>query len=499
MTELTIIENMRRYKNNTAVFDSKGVYTYGELLASSGSVASHLLKGREDLREARVAFIVPPGFEYVSILLGIWRAGGIAVPLCVSHPDPEIEYVVRDSGAGVVIAAPQFEGRMKKLADEMNTGFSMVEEALRTKESPLPSLDEGRRAMIIYTSGTTSRPKGVVSTHSNIRAQIGSLVEAWEWSEHDFILNVLPLHHLHGILNALLCALWTGASCELTDDFDASLVWKKFIERDYTLFMAVPTIYSRLIRSWEEATQENRKKMSASCRKMRLMVSGSAALPVGTLEKWREISGHVLLERYGMTELGMVLSNPLHGHRLPGRVGKALPGVEVELVDEDKKIISGGGTGEIIVRGPNVFLEYWGRPVATKEAFIHGEWFRTGDIAERDSDGVYRILGRSSVDIIKSGGYKMSALEIEEVLREHPDIEECAVVGVEDEEWGERVCAALVLSPESEVSTESLRKWCKERMAPYKVPRTVLAVDVLPRNQMGKVTKSRVIELFRRS
>lgn len=322
-------------------------------------------------------------------------------------------------------------------------------------------------------------------------------MEAWEWSERDFILNVLPLHHLHGILNALLCALWTGACCELTDGFDSGRVWKRFTEKDYTLFMAVPTIYSRLIRSWEDAPREEKEKMSAACRKMRLMVSGSAALPVGTLEEWREISGHVLLERYGMTELGMVLSNPLHGERLPGRVGRALPGVDVRLMDENNEIIRGEGAGEIIVRGPNVFLEYWNRPAATKEAFIHGEWFQTGDIAERGIDGVYRILGRSSVDIIKSGGYKISALEIEEVLREHPDIEECAVVSVEDEQWGERVCAALVMFPQKQISTDSLRKWCKERMAPYKVPKTVLAVDELPRNQMGKVTKSGVAELFK--
>lgn len=227
------------------------------------------------------------------------------------------------------------------------------------------------------------------------------------------------------------------------------------------------------------------------------MVSGSAALPVSTLERWREISGHVLLERYGMTEIGMALSNPLRGERMPGRVGTPLPGVEVRLIDDSGGVVAGEGAGEIIVRGKNVFLEYWNNPEATNEAFMEGGWFKTGDIAERDAQGSYRILGRKSVDIIKSGGYKISALEIEEVLREHPSIEECAVVGIEDEEWGERVCAALVLRGEKNVSPESVREWCRERLAPYKIPSRIITVSELPRNQMGKVTKPEVIQLFK--
>jgi malonyl-CoA/methylmalonyl-CoA synthetase len=237
--------------------------------------------------------------------------------------------------------------------------------------------------------------------------------------------------------------------------------------------------------------------MSAACRKMRLMVSGSAALPVSTLEKWKQISGHVLLERYGMTEIGMALSNPLWGERHPGRVGAPLPGVEVKLLSESGGVIEGEGIGEIIVKGKNVFLEYWNNPKATREAFMDGGWFVTDDLAERDAQGSYRILGRKSVDIVKSGGYKISALEVEEVLREHPSIEECAVVGIEDEEWGERVCAALVLSRGGEVNLQSLREWCRERLAPYKIPSRIITVGELPRNRMGKVVKPGVIELFR--
>ncbi|MCL4244985.1 MAG: acyl-CoA synthetase, partial [Candidatus Dadabacteria bacterium] len=485
---MRLIENLELNKERTAVVDADGEYTYGRLLSASAAVASHLLKsgGVNDLGEKRAAFIVRPGFDYPAILLGIWRAGGIAVPLCVSHPDPELEYAIKDSGAGFVIAGEEFTGRLERISAAAGADFFLSGNVIEGKAAPLPALDEGRRAMIIYTSGTTNRPKGVVTTHANIRHQITSLVGAWGWTKEDFILNPLPLHHLHGILNVLLCALWSGAKCELLVKFDARAVWEKFIRNGYTVFMAVPTIYTRLIRAWEEAPPGEREAMSGAARRMRLMVSGSAALPVGTLHEWEEITGHVLLERYGMTEIGMALSNPLAGRRMPGKVGTPLPGVEVALIDEEGRILSGPAEGEIVVRGKNVFLEYWQRPEETSGSFTPGGWFRTEDAAERDGEGIYRILGRKSVDIIKSGGYKISALEIEEVLREHPSIADCAVVGVPDEEWGERVSAALVPSGEDEIPTEALREWCRERLAPYKVPTRFLKVKELPRNQMGK-------------
>jgi malonyl-CoA/methylmalonyl-CoA synthetase len=496
MGRIELFDRLASFGDNIAIIDRNGSYSYEVLLASAGSVASCLLAKENDLREKRVAFMIPSSFEYAAVMLGVWLAGGVAVPLCVSHPDPELDYVLLNSGAGFVIASPEFEKRLGRLAELRNARFVTVADALSSRNRDLPHVTGKRRAMIIYTSGTTSRPKGVVTTHENIRAQIESLVRAWEWSRSDFILNVLPLHHLHGILNVLLCAIWSGARCELMQGFDPRRVWEKFMERDYSLFMAVPTIYSRLIRSWDEAREEERKRMSAACLKMRLMVSGSAALPVSTLEKWKEISGHVLLERYGMTEIGMALSNPLRGERRPGRVGMPLPGVDVRLVSECGGVIEGEGVGEIIVKGKNVFLEYWNNPEATEEAFMKGGWFVTGDLAERGGDGSFRILGRKSVDIIKSGGYKISALEIEEVLREHPSIVECAVVGIADEEWGERVCAALVLSRGGEVNLQSLREWCRERLAPYKIPSRIITVGELPRNQMGKVMKPEVIELF---
>lgn len=497
MSRIELIKNISEYADKIAIIDNEGSYTYKYLAKSSQTVASNLLRGEKDLGEKRVAFLIPSGFEYVVIMLGIWRAGGVSVPMCVTHPEPELAYVLDDSGAEVVVASPEFGNRLGNHARRRNARFFTTEDALYSHRGDEPPVSEERRAMIIYTSGATSRPKGVVSTHSNIKAQITSLVKAWEWSENDFILNVLPLHHLYGILNALLCALWSGARCELMQGFQARRMWDKFADNDYTLFMAVPTIYSRLIRSWDEFESGRKKITSRACRNMRLMVSGSAALPVGILERWREISGHVLLERYGMTEVGMALSNPLKGERAPGLVGKPLPGVDVGLIGESGRVVTGEGIGEITVRGKNVFLEYWKKHEATRQAFIEVEWFKTGDIAERNREGNYRILGRSTVDIIKSGGYKISALEVEEVLREHPDIEECAVVGAEDEEWGERVCAALVMTVDKELSLETLREWCRERLAPYKIPSRTLCVKELPRNEMGKVTKPAVAQFFK--
>jgi malonyl-CoA/methylmalonyl-CoA synthetase len=213
------------------------------------------------------------------------------------------------------------------------------------------------------------------------------------------------------------------------------------------------------------------------------------------LERWREISGHTLLERYGMTEIGMALSNSLHGERRPGFVGVPLPGVDVRLVDEQGNEAAAGTPGELEVRGPSVFSEYWQRPDETAAAFRDG-WFRTGDMAVLE-DGSYRLLGRTSVDIIKTGGFKVSALEIEETLRTHPVIAECAVVGVTDPEWGERVSAAIELRSQCALTLEDLQRWARERLAPYKIPRALAAVPALPRNAMGKVVKPEVAALFK--
>ena len=491
---LPLIDRAKQNEDKIAIVATEGAFTYHDLLQISAQIATKLLDNVEDLQEQRVAFLIPSGFQYVATQWGIWRAGGIAVPLCVSHPKPELEYVIADSGASIVIAHPDFEAVLRPIAQERNLRFILTSETLPEQVGLLPEIDITRRALILYTSGTTGKPKGVVTTHQNIQAQVTSLISAWGWTGSDRILHVLPLHHIHGIINVLTCALWAGAECHMLAKFDAQKVWDRISEGDLTLFMAVPTIYVKLIAAWENADSDRQKIMSDGCGKMRLMVSGSAALPVQVLEKWRNISGHFLLERYGMTEIGMALSNPLHGERLAGYVGKPLPQVEVRLVDEKVNLVVPGSPGEIQIKSPGVFLEYWQKPEATAKAFRDG-WFCTGDFAVVENDS-YRILGRMSVDIIKTGGYKVSALEIEEVLRTHPEIQDCAVVGLADAEWGERVCAALVLKTANNLSLETFRSWAKERLAVYKVPTQILAVEELPRNAMGKVTKPSVAQLF---
>ncbi len=492
-----------------AIRDQQGAHSYRRLLESSAGIASRLLFDAPDLHEARVAFLVPPGYWYAAVQWGIWRAGGIAVPLCLQHPRPELEYVVDDARVSVLVAHQDTADRVADIAAARGLRLLIVPEGEEhphptpdtphpTPASPvvqrLPEVEETRRALILYTSGTTGRPKGVVTTHANIAAQVQSLVEAWEWSSDDHILHVLPLHHIHGVVNVLTCALWSGACCEFMPRFDAEAVWERFLDAPLTLFMAVPTIYVRLIAAWEAAEQPRQDALSAACRKFRLMVSGSAALPVSTLDAWRDVSGHTLLERYGMTEIGMALSNPLHDPRHPGCVGSPLPGVEVTLRDDDGGMPPDGVPGEILVRGPGVFREYWRRPEATAAAFTGG-WFRTGDVAVREK-GIYRILGRDSVDILKTGGYKVSALEIEETLREHPAVRECCVVGVPDPEWGERVGAAVVLQPGSSLDLPALRAWARERLAVYKIPTRLLCLPELPRSVIGKVTKPPVTLLF---
>ena len=488
-----LVARAQQYPERTAIGAAEGTFTYRDLLEASARVAGGLLGGQDDLGETRVAFLVSPGFGYVATQWGIWRAGGVAVPLAPSHPPPELDYVIRDSDAAVVVADTELAPRLDTAPAAVRR-LSTATALAAAAPTGLPEVADTRRAMILYTSGTTGKPKGVVTTHANLEAQVRSLVTAWEWRADDRILLVLPLHHVHGIINVLGCALWSGARCDMPVQFDPGDTWERIAHGNLTLFMAVPTIYHKLIAAWEAAPPQRRQTWSGGCAHMRLMVSGSAALPVRTLERWREISGHTLLERYGMTEFGMALSNPLVGERRPGSVGTPLPGVEVRLVAEDGTPVGPGTSGELEVRGPGVFREYWRRPEATAAAF-RGGWFRTGDVAVVE-DGAYRMLGRASVDIIKTGGYKISALEVEEVLRTHPAIAECAVVGVDDAEWGERVCAAVELAPGSSLTLPDLRAWAKERLAPYKVPRALSVVQALPRNALGKVMKREVTKLF---
>jgi malonyl-CoA/methylmalonyl-CoA synthetase len=490
---LSFLEQAEKFHNSTAIVAGESRYSYGELLASSASFSYSLLSGDSDLRGARVAFMVEPGFDYVKTMWAIWQAGGVAVPLCLSHPLPSLKYYIEDTGAAIIVVSPVFESILGGYCQEQDILMIVLGNEEKNNTNHLPDVVNSRRALILYTSGTTNKPKGVVLTHKNLEAQITTLVSAWKWTSMDHTVCVLPLHHIHGIVNIVGCSLWSGATCEFLPSFSAEALFNIFKKKQVNVFMAVPTIYFKLISFLETLSSSEQNHLKDLMSGFRLMVSGSAALPVKIMEQWKSLSGHKLLERYGMTEIGMAISNPYEGERRPGYVGLPLPGVEIRLADEFNNSVGAGTPGEIQVKGENVFLEYWNKEAATKESFTEDGWFRTGDIAIVEND-YYKIMGRNSVDIIKSGGYKISALEIEEVIRNHDSIEDCAVVGIPDEEWGELIVAAVVINENCEI--RNIESFLLEQLPSYKLPRKFLELKELPRNTMGKVIKNEVKNLF---
>lgn len=486
-----VFQNLEYFRNNTAIIDCKGKYSYSELNYRSVCIAHYLFKIGTHKGD-RIAFLIDPEFDFVATLFAIWKLGAIAVPLCTIHPVDELKYVVKDSQTKIVLYGIEFVEQVVQLNGPQLVSILEIEP--RTPNTQHPNLIAQDPSLILYTSGTTSKPKGVLHTHQSLNATIQALVGSWRWTSEDHILHVLPLHHMHGLVNKLLCAMSVGATCEFLPKFDVETVWNRFSEGKMSLFMAVPTIYSKLIAFWEDQTEVRQKELSKACKNLRLMVSGSAALPVSVLDKWHSITGHRLLERYGMTEIGMAISNSYKGERRAGFIGIPLPDVMVRIVNETGHVIeTEHEQGEIQIKGDTVFKEYWNKPTETIDSITEDGWFKTGDSAVLVND-YYKILGRYSIDIIKSGGYKISALEIESKLLDHHEIDECAVVGVADEEWGEIVAVALV--SDSNLQLSDLVDWAKDKMAPYKIPRRLIGLKELPRNVLGKVTKNEIKKLF---
>ena len=474
--------------HKVALVEGDNSYTYGEVNRRIDRLATGLLDGKDDLEEERIAFFMPASLDYVTTLHGIWRAGGIAIPLNVASAVAELDHYLTSAGVTRMIANGKYQESLRELCAELHIELVSSDDVLADEIAALPDIVPERRGMMLFTSGTTNKPKGVVSTHKTIQAQITTLIEAWAWSEDDVIPLFLPVHHIHGIINILSCGLWAGASVHLFAKFDIPKITAQIVAGSYNVFMAVPTIYVKLIQYFDTIDADAVQKICDGFRSMRLNISGSAACPVKLFEQWQQLTGQVLLERYGMTEIGMGLSNPYDGERRAGHVGQPLPGVEAQLFDEDhNRVTEDGVAGEIRIKGDNVFLEYWDNEKVTVESFRDG-WFCTGDIAVVE-DGYYRIMGRSSIDIIKSGGYKLSALEIEGVLLAHEDIAEVAVIGVEDETWGESVMAFIGLRAGTRLEYCSLEQWCDGKMSSYKIPKAIKIIDALPRNAMGKVTK----------
>jgi malonyl-CoA/methylmalonyl-CoA synthetase len=425
----------------------------------------------------------------------VLEAGGVAVPLSPLYPAAELAWFAADAGADTVIVGEDLDDR----ASAMVPGRRLIRPA-PAATTPASREDDGpaaaATALLLYTSGTTGKPKGAMITHANLAIQ-GELVgTAWGYRREDTLLHALPLHHLHGLGISILTSLFAGARVRMLPRFDARRVWEEIAGGGVTVWMAVPTMYQKLFEAYDAADAATQARWAAGAARLRLATSGSAALPVTLAARWAAVAGAVPLERFGMTEIGVGTTNPLDpAGRRPGSVGFPLPTVETRIVDEAGVHLA-EGPGELHVRGPSIFAGYWERPDATAAAFAEEGWFRTGDVAVRSPEGHVRLLGRTSVDILKSGGYKLSALEIEEALREHPAIAEVAVVGLPDEAWGDRVVAVVVpvAGRAAECAAEPLRAWAKERLASYKVPRDVKVVASLPRNALGKVVKPELVK-----
>jgi len=488
---------LRGGNQDIALIEGDARHSYAALESCVKACARGLLNGKADLGQERIAVLIPAGRDYATALHGVWRAGGIAVPLNVAAKAPELEHCLLQAGVSRVMTSRQHPVAIGPLCEKLGIGASHADDTQDAgrQQRPLPSVEESRAAMIVFTSGTTSRPKGAVLTHQAVRAQVTMLVEAWRWTRNDSIPLFLPLHHLHGIINVLSCALWCGATVHAMPKLDAVRLCEQIAGGVFSVLMAVPTVYVKLIEHIESLPAPQRKTVCDGFQRMRLNVSGSAACPARVFARWKELTGQALLERYGATETGMAISNPYDGERRAGFVGQPLPGVMAQLFDEnDQPVKKEAVPGEVRVRGEAVFQGYWNDERATRNSFING-WFRTGDIAVVEN-GYYRILGRSSIDIIKSGGYKVSALEVEDALLDHEAIREAAVIGLPDETWGEIVAAAVTLKDGASLGLDGLKQWCAGRMSAYKAPRRLKVMDALPRNAMGKVVKAALRDLL---
>ena len=442
-----------------------GWVSAGDLLDRSEIIATRIANAGVEHGD-RVLLSATSSVELVAVHAAVLRLGAVVVPTNGAYRADEVSHVVSDARPKIAIVdQPDWTEWIQSCDPNVVVTSPLVE----LDDGPSVGLDQvgGQApALIGYTSGTTGRPKGAVLSHSNLLSSVRALEIAWRWRPEDILVLALPLFHMHGLGVGLHGSLAVGAQVVLLPEFDVTQVLDSIKKHDASMFFGVPTMYSRLIES-ARARELNQ---------LRICVSGSAPLAAELHRQIHEVSGQRVLERYGMTETAMLVSNPYEGERRPGAVGFPLPGVEVRLK---------GDPPEIQVKGPNVFQGYWKRPAVNSEAF-DGEWFRTGDLGALDSDGYLSIIGRSK-ELIISGGLNVYPREVEDVICQHDAIRECAVVGETDGEWGEAVVAFVVA--ERDLTHEEIKNFVGERLAHYKRPRRTYRIDALPRNALGKVQK----------
>lgn len=444
-------------------------YTFGEIDARSNRMA--LVLSRRGLAAGdRLCVYLANSPEFIDLYVAAAKLGVIFVPINILYREREITHIVADAEPRAVVTAAAVPGEFPQVAPPCWSPADLAAEAAAASsgERPagLPVLEGDAPAALVYTSGTTGLAKGAILTHNNFIANTINLLTAWQITAADRLLLGLPLFHVHALGNGLHCWLASGCRMRLLERFEHQKAAGEFTSFCPTLFFGVPTIYVRLL----DTPPETARAMSAG---MRLFVSGSAPLPAQVMEDFRTLFGHTILERYGMTETLMNISNPYVGERRPGTVGFPLPGVVARLVD-----------GEVQLKGPNVFAGYWRRPEATEAAFVDG-WFKTGDIASRSADGYYTLQGRRS-DLIISGGFNIYPREIEELLLEQPGVAEASVVGVPDRVRGE-VPVAYIVGPGCDHA--GLEAVCRAKLASFKMPRAFVRVESLPRTALGKVQK----------
>ncbi|HEX6898017.1 MAG TPA: AMP-binding protein [Bryobacteraceae bacterium] len=461
-------------RDTVALEFRNATYTFGDVDARSNRLA-HLFASRGLTKGDRLCVYLVNSIEMIDVFLACVKLGVIFVPINILYRDREISHILRDADPkAVVTAATDFPN----LVPVWNPADLVREAAGMPQERPHGIIDGDEPAGIIYTSGTTGTSKGAVLTHNNFASNAINLLTAWQITSADRFLLALPLFHVHALGNGVHCWLASGCRMRLLERFEHQKAAAEFLDFQPTLFFGVPTVYVRML----DFPADDARAIGA---RMRLFVSGSAPLSAQTFEEFREKFGHAILERYGMSETIMNISNPYIGERRPGSVGFPLPGVSARLLDTEGKPVADGETGEVYLKGPNIFAGYWRRDEATRAAFLDG-YFRTGDLAVRSPDGYYTLSGRKS-DLIISGGFNIYPREIEEFLEEQEGVLEAAVAAVPDRVRGEVPVAYIVA--ESAVDSAQLEACCREKLASFKIPRSFVMVEKLPRNALGKVQK----------
>ena len=477
---------------------SGALYSWHDIEHASARMAN-LLRSLRLPPAARIAVQVEKSPEALILYLATIRAGYVYLPLNSAYRAAEIDYFIGNAEPSVVVCAPENFGWTSQLAfkrgtthvftlGEDRTGSLLARAAAQPDHFETVESSADDLAAILYTSGTTGRSKGAMLSHANLSSNALTLQRTWHWQPSDVLLHALPLFHVHGLFVASHAALLNGSKMIFMARFDAQDVVRLLPQA--TVFMGVPTFYVRLLA--EPAFD------AAACRNVRLFISGSAPLLRDTFDNFRERTGHVILERYGMSETTMLTSNPFHGERRGGTVGIALKDVLVRVVDDRGRPCAAGEIGAIEVSGPNVFQGYWQMPEKTAEEFTADRFFRTGDVGRFDQDGYLSIVGRSK-DLIITGGYNVYPKEIESVLDEMDAVVESAVIGLPHADFGEAVTAIIVRTGDAKLSEAAIIAELKARIANFKVPKRVHFVDDLPRNAMGKVQKNLLRERFKDS